>query len=436
MTDIRHLRTYQCGNFKVNTYINMAVQIPMTNQPPMSKQQEQEIENDLIRSRIQTLMDFPFFGILAVKLDLVIDYSIPTASTNGSKFFYNPYYIKSLSEYEKNWVIVHEVMHCALKHLWRRGNREPKRWNYACDYAIHDIMMQFKETADYDVKNNIEMPNGVLYDPNFRDKGAEEIYELLPENFANSPSFGRGSSGEGNDSQTPLDDHSHWEDGDAQRNAEAQAQDWENQMISAAKAAESKSQGNVPGFLKRLLNKLTKPQKDWRTLLAEFIEPEMDDWGWTPPSNRYPEIECFMPEYSEVSENVKHILFWIDTSGSIGDKEIAVFYSEIKGAIEQFKSLTGMIGFFDHIAYEPKDFNDVQSAVAIRPVGGGGTCFHAPFEYIKEKMKDKEIAGIVMLTDGYASFPDEKIAEGIPVLWVITNGGPKPNWGLVTDLKV
>lgn len=420
-----------------NSNLNMATASMPSNLPNLSKQEEEAVENSLVRSRIQTLMDFPFFGILAVKLDLEIDYSIPTASTNGSKFFYNPHFIKSLSEYERNWVVVHEVMHNALKHLWRRGTREPKKWNYACDYAIHDIMMQFKEAADYDVKNNLEMPPGCLYNPDFKDKGAEEIYTLLPDDFAYSASFGKGNKSQNDNSQgTPLDDHSHWDDNEAQTNGEAQAQDWENQMLSAAKAAESKSQGNVPGFLKRLLNKLTKPQKDWRTLLAEFIEPEMDDWGWTPPSNRYPEIECFMPEYSEISENVKNIMFWIDTSGSIGDREISVFYSEIKGAIEQFKNLSGMIGFFDHIAYEPKEFDDVPSAIAIRPVGGGGTCFFKPFEYMRDKMKDKEIAGIVILTDGYANFPKEKIAEGIPVLWVITNGGPKPDWGLVTDLKV
>ena len=60
----------------------------------LSKQMEQAEENKIsdmmVRSRIQILMGFPFFGILALHLEMQIDYSIETAATDGNKFYYNP----------------------------------------------------------------------------------------------------------------------------------------------------------------------------------------------------------------------------------------------------------------------------------------------------------------------------------------------------------
>jgi predicted metal-dependent peptidase len=340
-----------------------------------------------------------------------------------------------LSEPEKNWIIIHEVMHPALKHLWRKGDRNHKKWNFACDYAIHSIIMQFIDSSNSGMKDKLKAPPGALINRDYDDKPAEEIYDLLPENYDNSN--GNGSGNGSGDGQTPLDDHSKWEESETQTNGQTKSVDWEGRLISAAKAAESKSAGDMPGFLKRLLNKLTKPQKDWRQLLAEFVEVVNDDYSWNPPDKRFTDFDFFMPDLTDQTEVVKNIIFYIDTSGSIGDKELAVAYSEIVGAIEQYRGkLKGKLGFFDHVAYSLYDFEDVESVLAIRPEGGGGTNFHAPFEYVTENVDSEEVAGIIMLTDGYCDFPPESIANDKPVLWLINNEEITPPWGLYTTLKV
>lgn len=399
---------------------------------PMSEAEERQIHDLMTRSRIQILMGFPFFGILALHLEMVIDYTIDTAATDGVKFYYNPYFIKGLSESERNWIIVHEVMHPALKHIWRKGDRNHKKWNYACDYAIHSIVHQFIECSTSGMRDKLKMPKGCLYSKEYDDKAAEEIYDLLPENYD------QGSGNEsGNEGCTPLDDHSKWNESETQRDGQTKGVDWEGRIVSAAKAAESKSSGNMPGFLKRLLNKLTKPQKDWKQLLAEFVEVVNDDYSWAPPDKRFSDFDFFMPDLTDQTEFVKDIIFYIDTSGSIGDKELAAAFSEIVGAIEQFKGkLQGKVGFFDHAAYPLTDFDDVDSVLRIRPEGGGGTCFHAPFNYIKENVDEDKVAGIIILTDGYCSWPDEKIANGKPVLWLINNEQVTPPWGLHTTIKI
>ena len=125
----------------------------------------------------------------------------------------------------------------------------------------------------------------------------------------------------------------------------------------------------------------------------------------------------------------------VDTSASVSDNTIAAAYSEICGAIEQFGGkLEGWLGFFDYDVVEPKKFSTISELKIIRPYGGGGTSFLAVFNYVNDKMTDNPPACIVMLTDGYCSFPDEEITNGIPVLWIIDNDNVNPPWGKVARI--
>ncbi len=71
----------------------------------------------------------------------------------------------------------------------------------------------------------------------------------------------------------------------------------------------------------------------------------------------------------------------------------------------------------------------------IRPQGGGGTRFDIIFNYVREKMEDDLPVSIVILTDGYAPYPEEEDSLGIPVLWIITNEIITPPWGRIARIK-
>ena len=84
---------------------------------------------------------------------------------------------------------------------------------------------------------------------------------------------------------------------------------------------------------------------------------------------------------------------------------------------------------------EPKPFASEEEFRIIRPRGGGGTDFGVIFDYIGKKM-DKPPASIIILTDGYAPFPEMSKAMGIPVLWLINNKTITPPWGKDARIKV
>ena len=198
----------------------------------------------------------------------------------------------------------------------------------------------------------------------------------------------------------------------------------------------SDGRGLLPAFARRMLEELRRPQTDWRAVLNDFVQEEITDYSFMPPDYRFGDSPFFLPAYSEKDDLVKDILFMIDTSGSVSDKQMTAAYSEIRGAIDQFSGrLRGWLGFFDAAIVEPQPFEDEEEFRAIRPAGGGGTDFQIIFEYVAQHMQDNQPVSIVILTDGFAPFPQEELAGGIPTLWLLNNEQVQPPWGKVARIK-
>lgn len=234
------------------------------------------------------------------------------------------------------------------------------------------------------------------------------------------------------------DDHSNWgmyEEEDILRDV------WTKRFEDACEAISirdpSNSRGLLPLFAERILGELRKPQVDWRIILNDFIQEEVTDYSFSPPDRRYEDSPFFLPDFNGKEDMVEDILFMIDTSGSMSDSMITAAYSEVKGAIDQFDGkLKGWLGFFDAAIIEPQPFESEEEFRIIKPAGGGGTDFQIIFEYVLQYMQDHLPASIIILTDGYAPFPQEKIAGGIPVLWLLNNDNVEPPWGKVARIQI
>jgi len=91
----------------------------------------------LTRARAALVLDAPFFGALALRLQFKPDPSVETAAVDGRTLYYSPSFVKSLTDPQLRGILAHEVLHCAAGHCWRRGDRDFARWNLACDRAIN-----------------------------------------------------------------------------------------------------------------------------------------------------------------------------------------------------------------------------------------------------------------------------------------------------------
>ena len=357
-----------------------------------------------------------------------LDEECNTAYTDGYRINFSPVFLESLSNDEVDFVLMHEILHVVLKHCFRGRKVDPYLFNIACDIVVNSNILYSKNmnlkyiTLEKYGESMHLAPNGkegYLYT-------AEEVYNMLIKDSL-SKNSGKSVKGES------FDDHSHWEEADDDFTID----EWEKRVIDAAESSAKRdtSVGNIPLGVQRYISSLKNATIDWRMLLNDFISLEVGDYSFTPPDRRI-DGPFFMPDFNEMVEkedDPKEILFMIDTSGSVNSNQITQAYSEIKGALEQFTSLTGYLGFFDYVVYEPQEFSSIEDILEIIPKGGGGTNFFAVFEYVNN-LENKPKA-IIILTDGYARFPKESVRNGIPVIWVMNNDKVTPPWGEVARMK-
>ena len=218
------------------------------------------------------------------------------------------------------------------------------------------------------------------------------------------------------------DDHSRWKE------ADGELEDvWLSRMEGAIAVMEaSQNCGSLPGFAERILKERRNPTVHWRELLDRFVKEEVTDYTFSPPDRRY-DGDFFLPDFNDRDEDVGRILFMVDTSGSISDRMLTDAYGEILGAVEEFGGkLEGYLGFFDSVVYPPKPFTEEKELLKIRPKGGGGTSFTVIFDYLSKLPPEEKPKSLVILTDGYAPYPEERAAEGIPVLWLMSTAVTPP----------
>jgi len=85
-------------------------------------------------------MDFPFWGSIAMKMQLVERPEVGTAAIDGKHIFYNPEWIVKLNHDEAVYLMAHEAGHVLLGHHIRLGHREHDYFNAAGDMAINFLL--------------------------------------------------------------------------------------------------------------------------------------------------------------------------------------------------------------------------------------------------------------------------------------------------------
>ena len=242
------------------------------------------------------------------------------------------------------------------------------------------------------------------------------------------------SAGKGNGN---LDSHKEWKPKPNDKKDKNIKEDELNKKLHEAyKVSKDLKAGKIPQSIEAEILGLTDTKIDWRVLLNDFVQDEVCDYAFTPPDNRLQDSPFLLPSFSERDEKIKKVLFMVDVSGSMSNDQISECFNEINGSITQFNGkIEGFIGFFDYDVKDIQPFDQDTDVLSIKPYGRGGTNFHAVFDKIKEEMKDDLLSKIIILTDGYAPYPEEDVALGIPVLWIINNDEVNPPWGKVVRLQ-
>jgi len=372
---------------------------------------EQRIE----RCHVQLMKhpSFCLFSGLFMVGKVSVDDKTPTAKTNGLDVTYGRDFVGSLNDKQLGFLILHENMHKAYRHLvvWKTLYKR-NRWlaNAACDYVINLQLM------DYDPHGqDIEFPTDKdgnqigLVDEKYRGMDAHQVFlKLLEEHGDVQPPDG----GEG------LDDHD-WESAEEMTDKEKE---------EAAKEIEDALRqgqilvGKMKGNVSREVQDLLTPKVDWKEALRDFIKSTTagkDQTTWRRLHKRYIGMDIVMP--STFDEKVGPITVAIDTSGSIGHEELAQFLSEVKLICEEVRPEKLDILYWDTRVAGHEVYSDAELANVVyvtEAKGGGGTEPSCVPKYMRKHNMTPEC--LIMLTDGYIGDQTRNDwSINSPIMWCI-----------------
>ena len=393
---------------------------------------EMKVKNTVRRmteERALLIKNNPFFGHLSMGLQLACA-PCKTACTDGSRLIFDPAFAEKLSDQELQFVILHEVLHCVFRHCIRGKGLHSVLYNIACDIVVNSTILAMWGQESMMIAGEKAMhlaPDG----KEGREYNAEEIYQMLIHQNHTNGIYQMQTDNEGFE-KSSFDRHDIWQ-GICDK---AQLQDNWNRKIQSAFRQCGDSTG-MPQQVRTIVQDIARRSGlNWKQLLHDFLQSDTYDYNFLPPDRRYAFSDFYLPAYNmdEEHQTADDIWICIDTSGSVTGEELTCTMAEILDAMRQ-AGLKGRISFFDSNITEPEPFefeNDLKNLTA---QGGGGTSFHIIFRYLKEKLYPDLPRAILIFTDGYARFPEQKAALDVPVLWLICKGGNADvPWGQVIQL--
>lgn len=377
----------------------------------------------VIRARTNLLVSNGFFGFLALQLKLVeftpdeIKAGMTTMAVDGTSMYYCPAFVHRCTERELEGVVAHEVMHCCFKHFARRGNRDPKCWNIAGDFVINNDLIDagFSLPGKPLTWAQMMTPNSkhegiYLHDASLKGKNTEAIYDMIPKIQI---SIIGGGSGDPGGCGGVLD-----APGGANGEAAAEQQ-WDGAVRTAIAVAKANNAGNLPGSLKHLLDKLSKPKVSWKERTRRFIDQSMiKDVSWSRVSRRSASVGVLLPGL--ISDRLHHLIMIVDISGSISHELANAMVSEAAGALDEGTADKMTVLYADTQVQHVDEYvqGDIVKCGHYR---GGGTDFADSFRWVKENAP--QASCVIYLTDlEVCNFGEE---PNCPVLWAVYNANER-----------
>lgn len=304
-----------------------------------------------------------------------------TAWTDGKTITINKYGIEEtnkLHKIDKNqmiFILSHEAMHLLMLSE-ERGKQinvdSHERWNAATDYEINNLL----------VKDKIGVkPSWVLYNQKYKNKTAEEIYNLLEEDEIN------------NHQPIKLDRHIAITDNITKENIKQQIRE----IIHTNSFSTTKSD-----IIEKLNDYILKPLKfNWKEALNKYFKSYIkSNYSWNKPNRSGIYRHLILPSTS-TTPKIK-IALAVDTSGSISQKELNTLLNHISTILHQFKTFDLDVWCFSTEVHTDTftSFNERNTDLSkFKLQSDGGTNISSNFKFVKEHYRNNKPDVLLIFSD-------------------------------------
>jgi predicted metal-dependent peptidase len=190
----------------------------------------------------------------------------------------------------------------------------------------------------------------------------------------------------------------------------------------AAAAQRARQAGRMGESWLRTIDELLQPRLPWRQLLARFMmSVARDDYSFQRLSRR--EGDALLPR---LASGEVDLVIALDTSGSIGDEELAQFAAEVDALKGQIRARVTLHACDERLdARGPWTYQPWEPLMLPEKLGGGGgTSFVPVFDWIAAEHLRPDL--MLYFTDAEGEFPST--APDYPVVWLVKGKGKVP-WG-------
>lgn len=362
---------------------------------------------------------------------------IPIAATDGSNMIINPEPFFKLSLNERLFVAAHEIMHCILNHcsmgwMWQQRGKiayedgtelpyDGKLMNIAMDLVINDIL----------IESNV----GSFLKGGYHDRSVATAKDSCTEAYRKIFDDSQKNGGKTTVSGQGFDIHvapgSSTNEDAAQAVGNRSQSQWDMAVREAQQSA--RLQGKLPAGLDRVLGEILAPKVDWRDKIEALFARKAGSgsWDFKRADRRLITRDIFAPSRS--GYGCGPVVVGVDTSGSIGHKELDMFMAEMAGILDDCTPEALYIVWCDAEigrVDEAEEASDLYTIRAKGAPGGGGTSFIPVFDWIEEN--NIVPSALVYMTDGMGSFPPSE--PSYPVIWANIYDGAKYPFGDVVDI--
>lgn len=385
------------------------------------------------------ILHHPFIATPLLRLRLVPDPRQPTAATDGRSIFYREELVTGLTSEETIFLLAHGVLHVALAHHLRRGDRHPKAWNAAADFVINLLL----QDAGFSIIS------GALLNPFYAGWSTERVYRTLISQAEEALADARTASSNGvpgTPSGPSLEDFipegaGGWvddmkgEDGKDLSQAERSRQEGE---LSVALKHALQVQAMVRGdnSLSIAFSRAVEPRSpgfDARRELSDFLTTVIgrDDYTWSRLNPRYLPAGVCLPSLSS-SLALIDVIVAIDTSSSVTPLLLSFMAGACEDLLAAYPHTLLRVLYCDTEVRSTEEITIYNCPVTLsQGQGGGGTRFAPVFDWVAENGYHPTF--LLYMTDLDGPSPPD---PGYPVIWLAIDAvHPTPPFGRRIDLS-
>ena len=387
----------------------------------------------LQNARSELYVNMRYLDIALSAFSFSVQTQIPGIGTDGVTLYVHPKILADLYEENRllvNRVYLHTVMHCLLRHLFKKPQADPLLWRLSCDMAVESIIDGMYVRS---VRMGVSRFRRNWYDllqKELKVLTAEGIYRVLAKKSL-SP-FEKASLQQA----FCPDDHSLWpagrQDGPPPPQMQMLADQWQDIDEKTQTQMESFSRDEMEGSgdLSRQMKTELQRKYDYREFLRRFaawqeeMHVDLDTFDYvfyTYGLSLYGNLPLIEPQEFREVRRIDEFVIVVDVSMSTSGEPVKAFLEQTYAVLTESETYLKKVHIRilqcdDKVREDVKITSREQLDRYMKDFtlkGGGGTDFRPAFAYVERLLEERQmqdLKGMLYFTDGRGIYPKTRPA--------------------------